>query len=228
MTTEATAGPQPTLLEQKSANMSIGSSLSDGRSDIRDCPQSEFTNDQVAMKEGVGMDRDTGRDQTSRWQNPLSKLANIKAAGVHELESVLNARNSKTRSHLQLPPFKSLGIDIPHPEYLLTPPDEVDLVKFNLSPRNPLCLPTGPSQPFGTARSSEGTTPDTPVVHEFVSESDTNTPTPTQGPVRGAMAGTGSGLDDISGGRSIWLEQAVKIASKHYVWEHSRKFIDKL
>lgn len=217
MTTEATAEPQPTLLNRKSVNMSMESSLlSVGRSDTRDCPQSEFFKDPVAAKKEVSMDRDTFRNhhcfstETLRWQNPLSNIVGVKTAGVHELASVSNARYSKARSHLQLPPFRSLGIDKPHPDYLLTPPDEVDLIKFNQSPQNPSCMPTSTPQSFAATRSSEGTTPETPVVREFVSDSDTNTPT------QGAMAGTGSGLEDISSGRSTWLEQAVEIASKHW------------
>lgn len=222
MTVDATAGSHPALLDKRPANMSIRCSLRDHRSDPGDCPQSEILKDLVVVEKKMDMGRETpGIDhrsstEISRWQSSSLNIFEMQAAEVHELSSPAGQPFPKTRQHLQLPPFKSLGIDMLHPDYLLTPPDEIDFIRWDLSPENQSNITTSTSHPCAIKRSSEGATPDTPVVREFVSEGDPSTPTPSQTPVQGAMAGTGSGFENVSSGSSVWLEQAVEIASKHW------------
>ena len=145
-----------------------------------------------------------------RWHNHPSSAPVAGATGISP--SDLLSRNSKSRQYLQLPPFKSLGIVLPQSNCLLTPPYEID-VKWNASIQDPSELP--PTAPIfcPTSATSEGTTPETLQVHEFMSESTANTSTPAQAPVQGTMT-EGAGLEEDNTESVSWFEQAVEIAGK--------------
>lgn len=133
----------------------------------------------------------------SRWQERITSVP----------------RTIRVRQHLQLPPFRSLGLASPYTKFLLTPPDEAEITKWNASCRDPLQIPTSTSVQRLSSVASEGTTPETPHVHEFIPGNVINSPTP-----EGTMAEGGSGHDnsssDSDNSRSAWIEEAVKIASK--------------
>lgn len=132
----------------------------------------------------------------SRWQEGITSVP----------------RTIRGRQHLQLPPFKSLGLVLPYTNFLLTPPDEAEIIRWNASCRDPLQIPTSTSIQRPTSVASEGTTPETPHVHEFIPGNVTISPTP-----QGTMAEGGSShgnSSDSDNSRSTWIEEAVKIASK--------------
>lgn len=144
------------------------------------------------------------------WQDRPSSAPVAGATGVSRFSSVPG--DSKARQNLQLPPFRSLGIVVPHPDFLLTPPYETD-IKWNASFQDPSKIP--PSTPIfrRTSVTSEGTTPDTPHVYEFISRGTTNSLTPTQGSEQGTMSEE-AGQDENNIESPSWLEQAVEIACK--------------
>lgn len=144
-----------------------------------------------------------------RWQDRPSSAP---AAGATGISLCPLARDNKARQNLQLPPFKALGIVLPHPDFLLTPPYETD-VKWNASSQDPSELP--PTTPIlrPTSVTSAATTPETSHVHEFISERTLNTPTSTHTNTPGAMTEE-VGQDEENNDRSSWLEQVVDIAGK--------------
>lgn len=151
------------------------------------------------------------RSEALRWQDGRPSSAPVAGAtGISQSRPL--PRNSKARQNLHLPPFKSLGIVVPHPDFLLTPPYETD-IKWNAASQDPAELP--PTTPIlhPTSVTSEGTTPETPHVHEFISETTTSTSTITQTPAQGAMTEE-AGLDEDNVERSSWLEQTVDVACK--------------
>lgn len=117
------------------------------------------------------------------------------------------------RQHLQLPPFKSLGLSSPYTSFLLTPPDETEIIKWNASCRDPLQIPTSTSIQRPTSVASEGTTPETPHVHEFIPGNVTFSTTP-QGTMAEGGSSHGNSSSDSDNSRSTWIEEAVKVASK--------------
>lgn len=171
------------------------------RVDVKDRLPSESLDDWAALdrdvkpETGKCMERLPSTDP-SRWQEEITSVP----------------RTIRVRQHLQLPPFRSLGLASPYTNFLLTPPDEAEIIQWNASCRNPLQIPTSTSVQRPTSVASEGTTPETPHVHEFI-PNVTNSPTPD-----GTMAEGGSGHDnsssDSDSSRSTWIEEAVKIASK--------------
>lgn len=172
------------------------------RVDVKDRLPSESLGDRAALDRDVKpetekcMERPPSTDP-SRWQEGITSVP----------------RTIRLRQHLQLPPFRSLGLASPYANFLLTPPDEAEIINWNASCRDPLQIPTSTSVQRPTSVASEGTTPETPHVHEFIPDNVTNSPTPD-----GTMAEGGSGHDnsssDSDSSRSTWIEEAVKIASK--------------
>ncbi|MCJ1269430.1 hypothetical protein MMC22_009322 [Lobaria immixta] len=142
------------------------------------------------------------------WQDRPSSAPVVGATGVSQFSSP--PRDSKARQNLQLPPFRSLGIVVPHPDFLLTPPYETD-IKWNASFQDPSEISSSTQILRPTSVTSEGTTPQTPHVHEFISKSTNNTPTPTQAPEQGTMSEE-AGQDENNIERPSWLEQAVESA----------------
>lgn len=155
-------------------------------------------------------------NEALRWQDRPSSAPVAGAVAISQSSSL--PRNSKARQILQLPPFRSLGIVVPHSDFLLTPPYETDL-NWNPSSQDPSHIPSTTPILRPTNVTSEGTTPETPHVHEFISEDTTNAPPPTQTPAQGAMTKT-AGLDEENVERSSWLEQAVGITGKPRRGEH--------
>ncbi len=120
----------------------------------------------------------------------------------------------KARQHLQLPPFNSLGIAAPFSNFLLTPPDENEIIKWNASSRDPLQIPSSTSVPPSNKFTSKGTTTKASHLDEFISGNVPNTSPPPETPPQGRMAagGTSSGLGDSD--RRTWVEETVDVASK--------------
>ena len=141
--------------------------------------------------------------------------------------AVSPSRMMKTRQHLQLPPFKSLGIAAPHPDVLLTPPDEHDTICWTDPFQKLPHIPTSSPCSHLMRIASEGTTPETPLVSEFVSAAGAETPkssqpTASQVPVPMTSQG-GEGLQDLpasntqsdnSQGRTTWLADAVEVTCR--------------
>lgn len=150
------------------------------------------------------------RREASRWEDRPSSAPVAGAMTIAQSDSL--ARNSKARQNLQLPPFRSLGIVVPHADFLLTPPYETD-IKWNASSHDP--LEKRPTTPIlrPTSVTSEGTTPETPQVHEFISESTSHTYTLTQTRAQNTMTEEAS-LDEDNVESSSWLEQAIETACK--------------
>ena len=98
-----------------------------------------------------------GASQARSHSMPLIEQINNNKA-----RSALQIRAQAARGNLRLPSFKSLGIGLPHPDHLLTPPDEADNLAFNplavphLAASIPRSAPTLPSIPVG---SNNQTTP---------------------------------------------------------------------
>lgn len=216
MTIEASARPPSALLpRQNVARMNVERSPMNCETVPQDFPQSESAVCQAHWKGDLDGVPGTLMDESSssealRWQDRPSSAPVGVAMGVSQLSSL--PRNSKSRQNLQLPPFKSLGIVVPHPDFLLTPPYETD-IKWNASTHDSSKIP--PTTPIlrPISVTSEGTTPETPYVHEFISESTTNTSTTMQAPAQGTIT-EGAGLEEDNVERSSWVEQAVEIACK--------------
>lgn len=135
-----------------------------------------------------------------------------------------SSRNLKSRQHLQLPPFKSLGIAAPHPDVLLTPPDEHDSIRWSNSSQYSALFPASSPCQHPRNRASEGTTPETPLVSEFMSattaeapqssratdfrSSELMNPQPDEG-VQNLSAPNTHG--DNNDERSAWLKGAVRV-----------------
>ena len=183
---------------------------------------------QAPWKGDIDCARSTCADKTSpgevslRWHDRPSSAPVAGATGISQ--SNLLSRNSKSLKNMQLPPIKSLVIVLPQSEFLLTPPYETD-IKWNASCQDPSELP--PTTPIfrPTGATSEGTTPETPQVHEFISESTTNTPNLAQAPIQGTMT-EGAGLEEDKIENLSWFEQAVEIAGKPGPFRNQRTLTD--
>lgn len=139
--------------------------------------------------------------------------------------SVLSSpRNMKTRQHLQLPPFKSLGIAAPHPDVLLTPPDECDSIRWSNSSQYSALFPSSSPCQHPRILASEGTTPETPLVSEFMSATTAEAPQSSQATEFQASepmdAQPDEGVQNISAPdthgdnndeRSAWLKGAIRV-----------------
>lgn len=169
---------------------------------LRDSLPSDSLDDSTALDRDVKlgtekfMERPASTDP-SRWQEGITSVPRI----------------IRGRQHLQLPPFKSLGLASPYTSFLLTPPDETEIIRWNASCRDPLQIPTSTSVQHPTSVASEGTTPETPNVHEFIPGNVTISPTP-QGTMAEGGSSNGNNNSDSDNSRSTWIEEAVKIASK--------------
>lgn len=203
MTIEASARPQSVFRRQMVTRMNV-EPLSMNRDTVPpDYVQSESTVNQATWQRQID-------GEALRWQDRPSSAP---VAGATGISLCPLARDNKARQHLQLPPFKALGIVVPHPDFLLTPPYETD-VKWNASSQGPSELP--PTTPIlrPTSDTSEGTTPETSHVHEFISERTINTPASTHTNTPGAMTEEIGRDEENNNDRSSWLEQAVDIAGK--------------
>ena len=160
-----------------------------------------------------------------QWSKSPSSSAEVMALTKDQPATL---PRSKARQNLQLPPFKLLGIAMPHPDFLLTPPDEVDEFPWGqpVSDLQPVSSSLFYQNPANTA--SEGNTPQTPVVKEFLSESGTETPKPSH-PAQSQSSeimtsttsraseetSTTSGSQDLnSRERLAGLQEAVEIAGR--------------
>ena len=192
------------ILKHNITRMDIVSFSSKGiqRVHVKDRLPSESLDDWPALDRDVKLETEKCRERPPstdplRWQEGITSVP----------------RTIRVRQHLQLPPFRSLGLASPYTNFLLTPPDEAEIIKWNASCRDPLQIPTSTSVQRPTSVASEGTTPETPHVHEFIAGNVIISPTS-----QGTMAEGGSGNDNSSSGsdssRSTWIEEAVKIASK--------------
>lgn len=161
-----------------------------------------------SLDDWAARDRDAKLETEKSMERPPSTDPSRWQAGITSVP-----RTIRVRQHLQLPPFRSLGLASPYTNFLLTPPDETEIIKWNASCRDPLQIPTNTSVQRQSSVASEGTTPETPHVHEFIPGNVINSPTP-----QGTMAEGGSANDnsssDSDSSRSAWIEEAVKIASK--------------
>lgn len=141
--------------------------------------------------------------------------------------AVSPSRNMKSRQHLQLPTFKSLGIAAPHPDVLLTPPDEHDNIHWANPSEDLSHIPTNSPYHRPMSMASEGTTPETPLVSEFVSATGGETPKSSQPTASQASAPmvtpTGEGILHLSASstqsensdeRTAWLKGAVEVTCK--------------
>lgn len=142
--------------------------------------------------------------------------------------AVPSVRNVKIRQHLQLPPFRSLGIAAPHPDVLLTPPDEQALLFWDSSEQRSFYLPNSLPSRHPIGMTSEGTTPETPLLSEFISAAEPEAPTASQPTASHPSAvGTGAVLEGVGESSttnirsnttdegSVWIRGALEVVGKY-------------
>ena len=192
------------ILKHNITRMDIFSFSSTGnqRVYVKDRLPSESLDDWAALHRDVKLETEKCTERPpstdpSRWQEGITSVP----------------RTIRVRQHLQLPPFKSLGLASPYTNFLLTPPDEAEIIKWNASCQDPLHIPTSTSVQRPTSLASEGTTPEPSNIHEFMPDNVTNSPTP-QSTMATGGSGHGNSSSDSDSSRSTWIEEAVKIASK--------------
>ena len=192
------------ILKHNITRMDIVSLSSTGiqRVHLKDPSPSTSLDHSTALDRDVKIETEKCMEQSpsanpSRWQEGITSVP----------------RTVRGRQHLQLPPFKYLGLASPYTNFLLTPPDEAEIIKWNASCRDPLQIPTSTAIQRPTSVACEGTTPETPHVHEFIPGNVTISPTP-QGTMAEGDSGHNNSSSDSDNSRSTWIEEAVKIASK--------------
>jgi len=149
---------------------------------------------------------------------------------VNALSSCMNARQN-----LQLPSFKSLGIAIPYPSALLTPPDDDGNTIAVVPPSRPTTTP-------GHSRHSSFPPGSSPKASKFIdlittininmasANASTSVPPATSASstqataVQGTQGSTGSTIVTGNTGppRVVWISQAVDIAGKSIITRQSK------
>ena len=147
-------------------------------------------------------------------------------------KSLLQKRAQAGQGTLRLPSFKSLGIALPHPDHLLTPPDEADmgLNEPLLLPHHAAHIPrSAPVATNNTMASNNQTTPpqdsDAPPQDKSIKEATTPTVEPAQStdataqnvpssiePALSRYPSSSSEEDTPRG--PMWLERAVDTVGK--------------
>ena len=121
----------------------------------------------------------------------------------NQASSLLQKRAQAARGELRLPSFQSLGIGLPHPDHLLTPPDEADYFAID-----PLALPhqagpiprSAPNLPTINMASNNQTTPPQESESTMPQESEdnqSNISTAASSQVTGSVAQNASSTDPV-------------------------------
>ena len=155
------------------------------------------------------------------WQTSLPTSPDARAWKEIPLDP---ARTAKSRHNLQLPPFRLLGIAVPHPDFLLTPPEDPESnIQWKDSPKSPTRISTTFPIQNPPRMLSEGLSPRTPTIHDFVLAAGNEDPPPLHptpssppAPISNIQEGDGQPLtlDDHSHDREPLLEDAVEVAGR--------------
>ena len=94
-----------------------------GEQSVQQMLRGEHGNEELSV--GVARLHDL-KDQARSISMPIIGKTDSVGSG-----SLLQKRAQAARENLRLPSFKSLGIALPHPDHLLTPPDEPDIGLFH-------------------------------------------------------------------------------------------------
>lgn len=134
--------------------------------------------------------RYTGPPGTSQGRSISMPI--IEQVTNHQRKSRLQKRALAARGELRLPSFKSLGIALPHPDQILTPPDDADSFVFNplalsseaLSvPRSAPNLPTIPNTHMASTDQDTPPQESESTMTQDGDKTETNTPTVEAPPV---------------------------------------------
>ena len=112
--------------------------------------------------EGMRIDKTAASEHRSRYEVRSMSMPVIKGTTGGSSAKAINTElphKCKDRQDLRLPSFKALGIAVPHPDHLLTPPEEPDYVAWH-----PLSQPLPERQDYeplqGFSRPTAGMTPE--------------------------------------------------------------------
>ena len=176
--TQATLRSQPPLLDRNVAVMDVGHSLERMDLDAQGSSLSVDAECSAHIKHEVESEQQLGcldlRSKKSIWQKSSLSRQTEKPKGTHRSLSVPS--KLKSRQHLRLSSFKTLGI-APYTDALLTPPDEASLIHWN-HPSSDMSVPPSSQPAQGlTGIVSQATLPQAPVFSGSISEQQSNAST---------------------------------------------------
>ncbi|KAL8871621.1 MAG: hypothetical protein Q9174_002589, partial [Haloplaca sp. 1 TL-2023] len=140
--------------------------------------------------------------------------------------SKTGALSTKARQQLQLPSFKALGIAVPYPTSIITPPDEptsIDWTSPTMGQSSSTPTPKASASSNYQAGTMPGTMPPSPDPPAAAHQTSSDTPTQGSGPAmatstsQSANADEGGPLNEDSGSVAeiasntpLWLEKAIQ------------------
>lgn len=222
MTTKASARPQPFLPDQD-----VASSI-DGMPPKACLNPRGYSDSEVPSCRASGEKQYHISDFAAPVLNDLPTAA-IQTTDMHSLPPLV-----KSRQHLQLPSFRSLGISSRVPDALLTPPDETTIQHDYMTPPPPTSFPLASRRSSYPAINMPKTpSPDrsdfTSMLGHVVTASETPTTTASNHPnlavsaaqTGGAEHGTDpmrsdSESSDAVPGRFDWLKHATDVLGEHH------------
>ena len=132
------------------------------------------------------------------------------------------ALTTKARQQLQLPSFKALGIAVPYPTSIITPPDEPTSIDWT-SPTMGQSMSTPTPKASASSKNQAGTMPERPdqlaAAHQISSDTPTQGPGPalatsttqSANPVDSEPLNADSGsVAEIASNTRLWLEKAIQ------------------
>ena len=138
--------------------------------------------------------------------------------------------NTKARHGLQLPSFKSLGIAVPRPDHLLTPPEEPDLLAWHplsqpLPTRADIDIPRSVPDPAVRLTPEDEQTMTVPLDSEAIDSEAMDLETSTRSTTQPfevteedpAMRPSSSSSEGDSPGGPVWLEHAIDAVGKSFL-----------
>ena len=166
-------------------------------------------------------------ESRSRYQVRSMSMPVIKAFGERPSIGTLSTGTSQKgseRHELRLPSFKALGIAVPHPDHLLTPPEEPDQLAWH-----PMSQPLPHRQDYDLLQSfhrpTQRLTPEdeqtmtAPLDTEGAGQSSYTTSIPQAiEPVEEepTMRPNSSSSEEESSGEPVWIEHAIDAVGKFH------------
>ena len=147
----------------------------------------------------------------------------IKALGESPSISTISLGSSQKgsdRHELRLPSFKALGIAVPHPDHLLTPPEEPDQLAWH-----PMSQPLPHRQDYDILQSFQRLTPEdeqtmtAPLDSEGAGQASYKTSVPQAIELveeEPTMRPNSSSSEGESPGEPVWIEHAIDAVGKFY------------
>ena len=166
-------------------------------------------------------------ESRSRYQVRSMSMPVIKAVGQRPSLGTISTGSSQKgsdRHELRLPSFKALGIAVPHPDHLLTPPEEPDQLAWH-----PMSQPLPHRQDYDILQSfhrpTQRLTPEdeqtitAPLDSEGADQASYTTSVPqTIEPVEEepTMRPNSSSSEGESPGEPVWIEHAIDAVGRFY------------